>query len=127
MAPNFTVSNADTMVSLQNMKGNYVLLTFWSSADAQSRINNMHYDRLASKSNMQHIAVNYDRSALIFGEVSKIDNLSHGSQFFDAEGFESNLYKSYRISTKGYRTLLIDPAGEIISENPTESELALLN
>ena len=38
LAPNFTVSNADTTVSLQDLKGNYVLLTFWSSADAQSRI-----------------------------------------------------------------------------------------
>ena len=126
-APNFTVSNADTTVSLQDLKGDYVLLTFWSSADAQSRISNMHYDRIAgASSNLQHIAVNYDRSALVFGEVSKIDNLQNGSQFFDAEGHESQLHKTYRISSMGYRTLLIDPNGEIISENPSDSELAQL-
>ena len=127
LAPISTVPTADTTVSLQDLKGNYVLLTFWSSADAQSRISNMHYDRIASANGkVQHIAVNYDRSALVFGEVSKIDNLQNGSQFFDAEGNESRLHETYRISSKGYRTLLIDPAGEIISENPTDSELAQL-
>ena len=87
----------------------------------------MHYDRIAgASSNLQHIAVNYDRSALVFGEVSKIDNLQNGSQFFDAEGHESQLHETYRISSMGYRTLLIDPNGEIISENPSDSELAQL-
>lgn len=127
LAPNFSVSNADTTVSLQEMKGKYVLLTFWSSADAQSRIDNMRYDRIASANgNMLHIAVNYDRSALVFSEVAKIDNLHSEDQFFDAEGSQSSIHQAYRISSEGYRTLLIDPAGEIISENPTDSQLAQL-
>ncbi|MGM9804712.1 MAG: TlpA family protein disulfide reductase [Muribaculaceae bacterium] len=127
-APNFTVSNSDTAVSLQMMRGKYVLLTFWSSDDANSRISNIHYNRVASNnSKVQHLAVNYDRSEKVFDQVTLIDNLLHGTQFHDNQGSESTLHKTYRINEKGYRTVLINPHGEIISENPSDSELASLN
>jgi len=127
IAPIFSISNSDTTLSLQQMKGKYVLLTFWTSTDAESRIFNRHYNRLASKyGKVQHLAVNYDRSAKVFNEVATIDSLLAGSQFHDSDGKASAIYESYRIGKKGYRTLLIDPNGEIISENPSESEIAKL-
>ena len=128
LAPVFSVSNNDTTMSLQQMKGKYVLLTFWSSADADSRISNIHYNRIAStNSKVQHLAVNYDRSANVFNEVAKLDNLALGTQFHDNEGSKSTIHENYRNDKKRISTSLINPEGEIISENPTDIEIAQLN
>lgn len=128
LAPVFAVSNSDTTISLQQLKGKYVLLTFWSSDDANSRISNIHYSRMAStNSKLQHLAVNFDRSAGVFNEVTKIDCLTDGTQFHEPNGTQPSLHKDYRISQKGFRTLLINPDGEIISENPTDEEIAQIN
>ena len=128
LAPVFSISNNDTTVSLQEMKGKYVLLTFWSSADAESRISNIHYNRMAGKnSKVQHLAVNFDRSAKVFNEVTLIDNLERGTQFHITHDNQSSIQKEYRIGSKGLRTLLINPDGEIVSENPSDAELAQLN
>lgn len=37
-APSMTIENSDTTLSLADMKGRYVIVTFWSSADADSRL-----------------------------------------------------------------------------------------
>ncbi|MGN0214593.1 MAG: TlpA family protein disulfide reductase [Muribaculaceae bacterium] len=128
LAPVFSVSNSDTTLSLQQMQGKYVLLTFWSSDDAESRISNIRYNRMAGKnSKVQHLAVNFDRSAKVFNEVALIDNLDYGTQFHIDSNNQSTIKKEYRIKSKGLRTLLINPEGEIVSENPSDAELALLN
>lgn len=119
-APNFYITDNDGEISLQKFKGKYVLLTFWTSVDAESRISNMRYDRLAkAHEELQHIAVNYDMSEAVFNEIIKIDGVNTKTQFFDNEGKSSNLSEIYRISSKGFITYLIDPSGEIIAENPS--------
>ena len=69
-APVFKIERADSLVQLDNLKGEWVLLQFWSSADASSRLAAKEYSRLHSAVNQgagqerfRHLAVNFDRSS----------------------------------------------------------------
>jgi hypothetical protein len=107
------------------MKGKYVLLTFWSSADAESRISNLTYDKIAKtyKGSLEYVAVNYDHSPRVYGEIKKIDDLRQSSQFRDNKGSSSSIYTDYRLA-QGFNSYLIDRNGTIIAINPTSQQLA---
>lgn len=127
LAPEFSISNNINNVTLRDMKGKFVLLSFWSSADADSRISNIQYDAYVHKTNskLALISVNFDRNEKIYREIVRRDKLQENSQFFDQGGKESKLYKTYHLD-QGYKSYLINPAGEIIAENPSTSQLANL-
>lgn len=118
-APGFSVENDGSKVELQKLRGNYVLVSFWSSTDAESRIATIAYDRLArNHAEMEFVAVNYDPSAAVYNEIVKIDNLAAESQFRDAKGSTSSIYKAYNLE-KGYCAMLISPEGKIVAVNPS--------
>jgi peroxiredoxin len=122
MAPNFTISNADTTLSLQQLRGNYVLITFWDSAEPQSRIANMQYDR--TKANYIHIGINSDRSQAILGELCHIDGLDATLQFHtDAD---SPILTQWKQTREQLHSFLIDPQGTIIALNPSTEALQAL-
>lgn len=125
MAENLTISNADTAVSLQTMKGKYVLLSFWSSADARSRIANIECDAVARNfgDKLALVAVNYDRDELVFNEIISGDKLRKDTQFYDRDGENSSIFEDYDLG-RGFKTYLIDPAGKIVAENPGAAKLA---
>ena len=123
LAPNFTVKNEMCEKEIQQMKGKYVLLTFWNSADANSRIANMRYDRAVKQlEGMSYVAVNFDRSHGVFNEIVKNDGLNMSSQFYDQEGINSRLYSRYELG-RGMKSLLLDKSGKIIVENPSIQQL----
>ena len=126
-APNFIVSNEDTTMSLQHLKGKYVLLTFWSSFDAESRINNIEYDKIAQQTsnNLNFISINYDLSRPLYNEIISRDKLKTSSQFYDQEGNSSKIFENYHLD-QGFKSYLINPAGEIIAMNPGKQELTQL-
>ncbi len=69
-APNFEVSNETHSLQLQSLRGKYVVVTFWSSADADSRIANMMHDRAASSNeNLEHVALNFDESQPLWNTI----------------------------------------------------------
>lgn len=126
IAPNFEISNSDTAVSLQHMKGKYVLLTFWSSDDAQSRIANIQYDRATGgQDEVNYVAINYDRSVGVYSEIVKNDGLRTSSQFHDLGGKESKLFDTYQLD-RGLKSYLLDPQGKIVAENPTLQQIKSL-
>ncbi|MEG2242042.1 MAG: thioredoxin family protein [Muribaculaceae bacterium] len=126
-APNFALSNTDTTMSLQRMKGKYVLLSFWSSADAGSRISNIEYNNFAKNNskNLHLVAVNYDRSEAIYREIMSRDKLDAKAQFYDHEGSRSQLFENYHLD-QGLKSYLINPEGEIIAQNPSAQQLTQL-
>lgn len=123
-APNFTVSNVDTTLSLQLMKGKYVLLSFWSSSDAGSRISNIKYNKVAQElsNKLNLVAVNYDRNEAIYREIMHRDKLEAKSQFYDQVGNSSLIYENYHLD-QGLKSYLINPEGTIIAENPSPQQL----
>ncbi len=123
IAPNFSIENETGRIELQQMKGKYVLLTFWKSIDAESRIANMQYDRITRDLNeIDYVAVNFDRSYGVYSEILKQDGLNAKMQYYGNEGEYSKIFSRYELK-RGMKSLLIDKSGIIIAENPSLQEL----
>ena len=123
IAPNFTAENDMMRFELQQSKGNYVLLTFWSSVDAESRIANVQYDRAVKElEGVEFISVNFDRSYGVYREMLKIDGVNTAKQFYDCKGEDGNLYLLYGLK-RGMKSLLLDKTGKVVAENPNVNDL----
>lgn len=123
MAPNFSLKNEFGDLELQKLKGKYVLLAFWSSVDAESRIANVQYDRIMRNiEDADYVAVNFDRSQGVYNEILKNDGLVEVSQFYDLDGEESILYSRYQLG-RGMKALLLDKSGKIVAVNPSPQQL----
>jgi len=126
-APNFTVANAQGALSLQELRGNYTLVTFWSSTDAQSRLANRQYDRLTASTDghVRHLAVNLDPSEGVFTQLVTLDGLDSNAQYH-AQGDEAqHLAQVWRLDS-GYNSYLVDPDGTIIAINPNPIDILTL-
>ncbi len=127
-APNFAIANDSASIELKNMRGRYVLLSFWSSTDAESRIANKAYNDFAvsGKGNsIEFVSVNFDPSTMVFKEIMKIDKLEASHLFHVASNSTSALNEQYNLRS-GYMSLLINPKGEVIAQNPTTEEIQTL-
>ena len=125
-APVFKIERADSLVQLDNLKGEWILLQFWSCADASSRLAAKEYSRLSSalcdasgQERFRHLAVNFDRSSSLFREIVRRDGLNAKSQFHVADdAMRGNLAKSYHLDA-GMKAFLINPDGKIVAVNPS--------
>lgn len=123
-APNFTVNNGERSISLQDERGNYVLVTFWSSLNPDSRITNMEQDRITESSNcIKHLSINYDKSFKVYQEICRLDGLNSDSQFYGSNSEGKKLLIEWR-QENGFSSFLIDPQGRIIAVNPSAATLA---
>ena len=78
MAPDFDFLTADsTTKSLESVRGKYVLVSFWASYDATSRVANIkcsnEVKRLGSKVTM--VSVSFDQYRSVFNETVKHDQI----------------------------------------------------
>lgn len=123
-APNFAVSNvAGVTAQLQNCRGRYVVVTFWSSVDPESRMANIEHDRVAAGNvRLAHIGVNYDSSEGVYREIVKIDSLDSDTQFYGNTIQGQALLATWH-QEAGYSSYLIDPQGRIVAKNPTAAML----
>ena len=128
-APSMTIENSDTTLSLADMKGRYVIVTFWSSADADSRLRAYRYDEAAKLLPQERfclLSVNFDRSERLFREIVRRDNLS-AENHIHVDGSQANrIIHDYRL-TEGFKSLLIDPKGRIVAMNPSIETLTKIS
>ena len=127
-APQLSLQNADDSVSLQSLKGQYVLLNFWAGYDAPSRMENIRFAREIDKSGLENISlvsVSFDTNRKVFEEIVKRDELDTATQFYDKDGSRSDIFDNYRLS-KGFASYLISPEGVIIAKNPNPDQLTKL-
>ena len=127
-APQLSLQNADDSVSLQSLKGRYVLLNFWAGYDAPSRMENIRYAREIDKSGLENISlvsVSFDTNRKVFEETIKRDGLNAATQFYDKDGSRSDIFDNYRLS-KGFASYLISPEGVIIAKDPNPEHLTKL-
>ena len=113
---------------LQQQRGENVLLTFWASDDAESRLNNLRYDRLLRDMDnaLVHVSVNLDRSESVFNAIVAIDDLDRSTQFYSSADVQDSIIKSWRLE-ESYHSFLLDAGGKIIAVDPDERTLARLN
>ena len=109
-APTFTICGEKQLIDLKDLRGKYVLLSFWASYDALSR--------------MQNATLNsFDEYKSIFNETIKKDQISTSNCFVELAGVSSDLYQTYRLK-RGFKNFLLDENGVIVAKDITVSELS---
>ncbi|MBO7417686.1 MAG: thioredoxin family protein [Bacteroidaceae bacterium] len=130
-APDFMIggeaSNVEHPVQrLSSFHGNYVLVNFWASYDASSRIRNIELSRtLASmdaQNQVEYVSVSFDEYASIFRETVRNDGIV-GASFVDTSGEKSTIFRRYDLK-KGLTNYLLDENGMIIAKNISVAELS---
>ena len=124
-APALFLDNSNGLSPLMQHRGEKVLLTFWSSSDAESRLANLHYDRMSRQPGVDyiHVSVNMDRSAGVFNSIVALDDLNRSAQFNTTVEAQDAIIKSWRLD-EGYHTFLIDGNGMIVAVDPNAKTLA---
>lgn len=128
IAPMMMLMNDSVTVSLGDLRGHHVLLSFWSSTDARSRVDCNRYSawmKANPSTELRHISVNFDHDKDLFYEIVKRDGLDRNAQFNVQGDQASQIVNDYHLDS-GSGTLLIGPDGLIVAKNPSESELTAI-
>lgn len=130
VAPDFTIElttpTKQQAFDLDNLKGKYVLLSFWASYDAQSRMQNISLSNVlqsTSHSNVEMVSVSFDEFQSIFQETIRKDQIVTPTCFVETRGESSEVFKKYRLN-KGFANYLLDGNGVIIAKNISAAELS---
>lgn len=127
-APAFVLRNNEQMLTSQQLKGSYVLLSFWASYDAASRTQNAMLSHAAQQNGkLKVVSVSFDEYKSVYDETVKKDQINTAFSFLEQGGRDSEVYRSFRLE-KGLKNFLLDDKGVIIAKNVTSSDLqAYLN
>lgn len=129
-APALRVDELDNAVRSDESAGRYVLLNFWSSADAPSRRDANVYTawlRKHPEAELSLVSVNFDKSEGLFHEIVRRDSLNASEQYNVSGNDALKVSNAYGLkSDGGYGTLLLSPAGRIVAHNPTPQQLSEL-
>ena len=130
MAPDFkieTMSTEQPTLNLSRMKGKYVLLSFWASYDAQSRMQNASLSNAlrstSPNNNVEMVSVSFDEYQSIFEETIRKDQIVTPTCFVETKGESSGIFKKYRLG-RGFTNYLLDDNGVIIAKNISAAELS---
>ena len=130
IAPDFKIqsmSAGQPLAELSDMKGKYVLLSFWASYDTHSRMQNASLSnvlRSASRNdNVEMVSVSFDEYQSIFKETVRKDQIVTPTCFVETKGESSGLFKKYRLG-RGFTNYLLDENGVIIAKNISAAELS---
>ena len=125
-APELVLQQDNQAMTLSSLKGKYVLLNFWTSSDADSRMKcNLYDDITSDKDNLSLISVNLDSSSALYREIVKRDGLNTASQFHMEGTQAAKIHEVYRLN-KNLKSFLIDPTGRILAVNPDAQRLAAI-
>ena len=129
VAPDFrieTTSDVQHNLDLTDLKGKYVLLSFWASYDAQSRMQNASLSnalRSTARNNVEMVSVSFDEYQSIFEETIRKDQIVTPTCFVETKGESSGLFKKYRLG-RGFTNYLLDDNGVIIAKNISAADLS---
>ena len=130
MAPDFkiqTMSAEQSQTELTDLKGKYVLLSFWASYDAQSRMQNASLSNAlhsTARNNVKMVWIlSFDEYQSIFKETVRKDQIVTPTCFVETKGESSGLFKKYRLG-RGFTNYLLDENGVIIAKNISAAELS---
>ena len=121
-----STSDAQYNFDLTDLKGKYVLLSFWASYDAQSRMQNASLSnalRSTARNNVKMVSVSFDEYQSIFEETIRKDQIVTPTCFVETKGEYSGLFKKYRLG-RGFTNYLLDDNGVIIAKNISAAELS---
>ena len=127
IAPNFkikTISDGQQL-ELDSFKGKYVLLSFWASYDAQSRMRNVSMNNALQNlpQSVKMVSISFDEYKSVFNETIRKDGIQSSDCYLETKGEASSVFKSYGLN-RGFRNYLLDANGVIIAKNIPASELS---
>ena len=124
IAPDFKIqSMSDEQHELSNLKGKYVLLSFWASYDASSRAQNAALSHLLkNQDQVKMISISFDRYRSVFNAAVRQDQIDTASCHLEMEGENSKIFKSYGLES-GFRNFLLNSEGVIVAKIVSASEL----
>ncbi len=132
-APVFKFENNDTTLSLDKMRGEWILLQFWASSDAKSRLDMKRYTAInttltsdADNAKLSLIGVNLDNNEMLFREIVQRDGLASNTQFYAEKNRADRLKSAYHLDRDGYGVFLINPEGKIVAKNPSKQQIQSL-
>ena len=128
VAPDFTFQTTPkdpASKNLYDLRGQYVLLSFWASYDAQSRAENVLLNNVlqTQEQKVQLVSISFDDYNSIFKETIRKDQINASVCYVDTKGENSSLYKEYNLD-HGFSNYLIDAEGVIIAKNISATELS---
>ena len=128
VAPDFrieTTSDVQHNLDLTDLKGKYVLLSFWASYDAQSRMQNASLSNAlrSTSQDVEMVSVSFDEYQSVFKETIRKDQIVTPTCFVETKGESSGLFKKYRLG-RGFTNYLLDENGVIIAKNISAAELS---
>ena len=127
-APALILGNDNNGLSpLQQHRGENVLLTFWTSSDPQSRLEDKRYDWLSRQQGVRytHVSVNLDRSVSVFNSIVALDSLDRSTHYAVSPEVQESVIQSWRLE-EGFHSFLLDPEGRIIAVDPDTKTLTSL-
>lgn len=123
-APEFKICGEKQLVNLKDFRGKYVLLSFWASYDANSRVNNATLNHATNQvGNVEMVSVSFDNYKSIFNETIRKDRISTANCFVELDGENSEIYKTYRLH-KGFKNYLLNEQGVIIAKDINAKQLS---
>ena len=116
VAPDFTIESTSDVqhnFDLTDLKGKYVLLSFWASYDAQSRMQNASLSNAlrSTSQDVEMVSVSFDEYQSVFQETIRKDQIVTPTCFAETKGESSGLFKKYRLN-RGFTNYLLDGEGE---------------
>lgn len=113
-------------LTFQNHSGEFTLLNFWATYNAESRARNISLINSINKldsGKLRICSISLDENRSVFTETIKSDKLDSSTQFLEEQGRQSALYGKYLLD-KGFTNYLIDDRGIIVAHNLTPEKLA---
>ena len=129
IAPDFKIKTMSTeqqpIQNLSKMKGKYVLLSFWASYDAQSRMQNVSLNNALQNlsKDVKMVSVSFDDYQSVFSETIRKDKVQSSDCYLETKGEASSIFKKYNLD-RGFKNYLLDDRGVIVAKNISASQLS---
>ena len=127
LAPDIRVSaQTGEDVFLSDLRGEYVLLSFWASYDAPWRMKNAGISHMrddACCADMHRVCRSFDEYQSVFQETARRDNLRADYCFTETKGESSAIFRKYDLE-HGFSNYLIDKDGVIVAKGLSVGQLA---
>ncbi len=127
VAPSFKINATlnGQQLDLQNLKGKYVLLSFWASYDAQSRMQNVSLNNALQNlsKDVKMVSVSFDDYQSVFSETIRKDKVQSSDCYLETKGEASSIFKKYNLD-RGFKNYLLDDRGVIVAKNISASQLS---
>jgi len=124
-APAIELSSDAVIKNLDMLNGKYVLVNFWSAADARSRINNKRLADLSASlpaDKIAFVSICTDTDTTIADEILKADNVPADIIYLSAADTTPQVTEDFQTET-GLRSFLIDPFGNLSAVSPSNETI----